>query len=526
MGPVAAIDRGPLAPIFGGFLLGLLDQPGDLLLTEVGAALDTHALLAAGGAVGGRYLEQAVGVDIERHLHLGHSPGCRRDAGEAEAPQALVVGGHLALPLEHVDLHRALVGLRRAEHIALAHRNRRVARDQHLHHPAYGLEAKRQRCHVVEHQVAQLAGEDSGLHRCPDRYHLIGVHRLAGLQGNEGAHHLLHHRHAGGAAHQHHIVDVVGGEAGIPQGALHRPQQPIEQVGAEALEGAALEGGFDVQRAVIAGGDERQGDGGALHTAQLDLGLLRRFGEALQGLAVAAQIHTMLLLEPIGDPVHDAQVPVVATQLGITAGGLHIEHALGNSQHRYVEGAAAQVEHQHPLHGAAVEAVGQCSGSGFVEDALHADPRQPSRIAGGLALGVIEVGRHGDHRGLHRLPQIGGRVVAELAQDARHQLFWGVLALCGRAHHAHVAQVVGAHGVGDRQAALVELLPLAPHEALEVGEGIAGIEHQLAPGQLTNHQLLLLAETHHRGGGAAALGTGDHLGPPTLENRHHGVGGA
>ena len=142
LGPVAAINRRSLAPIFSRLQLSLLDQLFDLLGAEVGPALNAHALLAAGGAVHRRHLKQAIGIDVERHLHLGHPAGRGRDAGQAEATQALVALRHLALPLEHVDLHRALIGLRRTEYIALAHRDRRVARDQHLHHAADRLQAQ------------------------------------------------------------------------------------------------------------------------------------------------------------------------------------------------------------------------------------------------------------------------------------------------------------------------------------------------------------------------------------------------
>ena len=234
----------------------------------------------------------------------------------------------------------------------------------------------------------------------------------------------------------------------------------------------------------------------------------------------------MLLLKGISQPIHDAPIPVIAAQLGVAAGGLHIEDALRHPQHGHIERAAAQVEHQHAFDGAAIEAVGQGRRRGFIEDALHADARQPAGIAGGLTLGIVEVGRHGDHRRLHRFAEVGAGIVHELAQHTGHQLFRCVLALGGRADHAHVALVVRPHGVGHRQAAVVELIPLTADEALEVREGVARVKHQLAAGQLPHQQLLVLAEAHHRGGGAPAFGTGDHLGASALQHRHHRIGGA
>ena len=176
----------------------------------------------------------------------------------------------------------------------------------------------------------------------------------------------------------------------------------------------------------------------------------------------------MALLEAIGKPIDDAAIPIVAAQLGVAAGGLDIEDALGDTQHGHIEGATTEVEHQHPLNGAAVEAIGQGGSGGFIDDPLHGQARQPTGVAGGLALGIVEIGGNGDHRRLHRLPQIGGRVIAKLAQDAGQQLLWGIFALSGRADDPHVALGVGTHGVWHREAALVQLIPLAPHKALQI----------------------------------------------------------
>ena len=425
-----------------------------------------------------------------------------------------------------MNLDGVLIGLRGAEQIGLAHRNRGVAWNQHLHQPADRLQPQGQRRDVIEHQIPQLAGEDAGLHRRADRHHLIGVDRLTRFARNQGAHHLLHHRHAGGAAHQHHIVDVFRRQAGIAQGALHRSQQPVEQIGAEGLEAAALQAGFDVQGPLGPRGDEGQGDRRARHPRELDLGLLGGFAQPLQRLAIAAQIEAMLLREGIGHPVDDAPIPVIAAQLGVAAGGLDIKDAVGDAQHRDIEGATAEIEDQHLLDRTAIEAVGQGRRRRFVEDALHRDPRQPAGIAGGLALGIIEIGRHRDHRRLHRFAQVGGGVIDQLAQDAGHQLFRRVFTLGGGADHTHIALVIGPHRVRHAQAAVVELVPAAADEALEVGKGVARIEHQLAPGQLAHQQLLVTTESDHRWGGAPSLGIGNDLRPAAFEHGHHRVGGA
>ena len=88
-----------------GVRLGVLHHPVDLVLAERGAAGDGHLLLLAGAEVLGRHVHDAVGVDVERDLDLRHATRCRRDADELERAERLVAVRHVALALEHLDLH-------------------------------------------------------------------------------------------------------------------------------------------------------------------------------------------------------------------------------------------------------------------------------------------------------------------------------------------------------------------------------------------------------------------------------------
>ena len=93
--------------------------------------------------------------------------------------------------------------------------------------------------------------------------------------------------------------------------------------------------------------------------AQLDLGLLRRLLQPLQRHAVLAQVDALLPLELVGDPVDDALVEVVATEVGVAVGGLDLEHALADLEDRDVERAAAEVVDGDLLVRLLVEPVGQ-----------------------------------------------------------------------------------------------------------------------------------------------------------------------
>ena len=94
---------------------------------------------------------------------------------EPEAPERLVVGRHLALALEHVDVDRGLTVFGRREDLRLARRDRRVALDQLRRDAAEGFETQRERGDVEQDDVVDFAGEHAGLDRRADRDDFVGV---------------------------------------------------------------------------------------------------------------------------------------------------------------------------------------------------------------------------------------------------------------------------------------------------------------------------------------------------------------
>lgn len=46
-----------------------------------------------------------VGIEIERHIDLGHAAGCRRDSFEIEFAEKMVVARHRPFTFEHLDAH-------------------------------------------------------------------------------------------------------------------------------------------------------------------------------------------------------------------------------------------------------------------------------------------------------------------------------------------------------------------------------------------------------------------------------------
>ncbi len=64
-----------------------------------------------------------------------------------------------------------------------------------------------------------------------------------------------------------------------------------------------------------------------------------------------------------------------------------------------------------------IQAIGQGGRCGLVDDPVYGQPGNPARVLGGLALGVREVGRHGDHGVGNRFTQISFGVLLQFLQD-------------------------------------------------------------------------------------------------------------
>ena len=210
------------------------------------------------------------------------------------------------------------------------------------------------------------------------------------------------------------------------------------------------------------------------------------------------------LLELVGQVVHQPPVEVVAAQMGVPGGGAHLDHAVADVEQADVERPAAQVEHQNRLVPLLVQAVGQRRGGGLVDDPQHLEPGDLPGVLGGGPLGVVEVGRHGDHRLGHPLAERLGRVLGELAQHQRADLLGGVLL----AAHVDAGRAAGPFDdvEGDGLRLLGDLVEMPADEALRGVDRALRIEDRLAPGELPDQAFAVFGEGHHGRRGPRPLG--------------------
>jgi NAD-specific glutamate dehydrogenase len=374
--------------------------------------------------------------------------------------------------------------------------------------------------------VFDLALQHRRLDRRTDRDNLVGVYVARRLTTEELLHDLDDLGHAGHAADQDHLVDLTGLQAGILECRLARLQRALDQVVDQRLELGARQLDHEMLGAARVRRDERQVDLGLLGIGELDLGLLGGFLEALQRKLVVAQVDALLLLELLREVGDHPQVEVLAAQEGVAVGGLHLEHAVTDLEHRHVERAAAQVVDRNGAALALVHAVGKGSRRRLVDDAQHVEAGDAAGVLGGLALGVVEVGRDGDDRLLDLLAEIGFGGLLHLPEDERRDLARAVLLAVGLDPGVAVASL---HDLEGHQRHLLRdhrVVEAAPDQALHRVQGLHRVSDGLALGGLANQPLTGVGESDHRGGRARTLGILDHLGVAAFHDRDAGIGRA
>ena len=161
----------------------------------------------------------------------------------------------------------------------------------------------------------------------------------------------------------------------------------------------------------------RQVDLGLQHGRELNLGLLGRFPQTLQTWPVLAQVDPVFLLEFLDEIIHHALVEVIAAQVGIPIRGAHLKNAFAHIQDRNIECAAAQVVDRNDFVSFLVQSIRQRGSGRFVYDAQHFQTGNLSGILGGIALGIVEIGRHSDDCLCHCFAEIGFGIPLDLGQD-------------------------------------------------------------------------------------------------------------
>ena len=303
-----------------------------------------------------------------------------------------------------------------------------------------------------------------------------------------------------------------------------RTDRLLQLVVHELLELGARQLHLQVLRSGLVSRDEREVDVGLHHGGQLHLGLLGGLLEALERHPVPAQIDAVALPELANDPVDDPVIQVVAAEVRVPVGGLHLDHAFSHFENRDVECAAAEIVDGDRFVLLLVETVGERRGGRLVDNAHHLEPGNVACVLRRLALGVVEIRGNGDDRVGNRLSEVLLGGLLQLLEHHRRDLRRRVLLAVGR--HPRVV-VRGAHHLVRHHLHLFgDLGELAAHEPLDREHGVFRVGDRLTFGDLAYQALPRPGKSHDRRRQPATLGVGDDDRLPAFHDRHNRVGGA
>ena len=186
-------------------------------------------------------MHNAVGIDVEGDLDLGHSTWRWWKIYQLELAEGLVVAGHLALALQHVDLNAWLHVFGGSEHLGTTGWDGGVALDELGHHATLGLDAEAQWSDVEQEHVFDIALEHASLNSGANGHDFVGVHALVWLFAGEADHKIVHRRHTRRATHQDHVVQLALAHVCIFERLLERNAATLDEVGSHLLELGASE---------------------------------------------------------------------------------------------------------------------------------------------------------------------------------------------------------------------------------------------------------------------------------------------
>ena len=170
--------------------------------------------------------------------------------------------------------------------------------------------------------------------------------------------------------------------------------------------------------------------------------------------------------------IDERGVDVIAAEPRVAVGGEHLEDALVQFEDRDVECAAAEIEHGDlRLSRQLVEAVGEGRGGRLVDDAFDGKTGQFARGFRGIALGIVEIGGHGDDGARDLLPS--ARSASALAASSGRARRFPRASIRGRASRCAPEPRPARERVAD----IIGLLARAPaHEALHGIDRRRGLE--------------------------------------------------
>merc|ERR1711890_89012 len=181
----SVLGRDPILLLFVICLefLSIIDHALNLFLGQSALVVGNgNLVLLTSRLVGGRDVQDTISIDVEGNLNLRNTTGCRRDSGQVELAEVMVILGHGPLTLIHLDGDSWLVVAVGGEGLGLLGRDGGVPLDEGSHHTTGSLDTEGERSNVeqqqIRHSLGGVSSEDGSLHRSTVCYSLVRVDGL------------------------------------------------------------------------------------------------------------------------------------------------------------------------------------------------------------------------------------------------------------------------------------------------------------------------------------------------------------
>ncbi|MNJ08453.1 NAD-specific glutamate dehydrogenase [compost metagenome] len=408
--------------------------------------------------------------------------------------------------------HGRLAILVSGELLGAGNRYGGVTRNHLLHQPTHGLKPKGQGDHVEQQQfatIAAIAGQGIGLDCRANGNHLIGVDIGQRRTAKQGAYGLTYTRHTGRTTDHDHCRNFFELDTAVTHGATAGLETAGYQWFDQGIECSAGQLGLPV---AVSDSDRVSVGQGFLGGAS-----------GLQQLALGSRIKIRRQTGLLDNPAGDGMVEIIAAQGAVATGGKHFKHAAGQAQDGNIEGTAAQVVNGHQAFSVLVQAIGHGCSSRLVEQAQHVQPGQTRRILGSLALGVVEIGRHGDYRAHQLATQGFFSALTQHLEDIGRDFHRAFRALHG-VDERHV-RLTADKAVRQLLTQLLDVCQATAHQALDRQHGIEWVAGCGVTRYLTDIDVVGMV-THGRRQDDPTLSVGQGLAAAAAQCCDQGVGGA
>src|SRR5579884_3100859 len=141
--------------------------------------------------------------------------------------------------------------------------------------------------------------------------------------------------------------------------------------------------------------------------------------QSLDGGRIAGEVLFPLGSYILQSDLREKIVNVITAQMGIAAGGKHLEDAAFQLEDRNVKCSAAQIVNRDDAFLPLVEPVGQSRSGGFIHQPEYVQAGDPAGVFGCLPLSVVEIRRDRNDRFGDRNAEASLCIPPEPAQDVR-----------------------------------------------------------------------------------------------------------